>query len=87
MAWLHQGAPAHLRTTLLAELRFHTDGPLYCREFTLWHNLNHKTLLPGSHSLLSFLGERSHRLEITRARWAAFLRRTLCCRGPAVQPL
>ena len=26
-------------------------------EFTLWHNLNHPSLLPGSHTLLSFLGD------------------------------
>ena len=26
-------------------------------EFSLWHNLNHASLLPGSQTLLSFLGE------------------------------
>ena len=26
-------------------------------EFSLWHNLNHKSLLPGSQSLLTFLGD------------------------------
>ena len=26
-------------------------------EFTLWHNMNHKTVLPGSRWLLSFLGD------------------------------
>ena len=26
-------------------------------DFSLWHNLNHKSILPGSHTLLTFLGD------------------------------
>ncbi len=37
------------------------DGPGARRaasgEFSLWHNLNHRSLLPGSQTLLSFLGD------------------------------
>ena len=40
--WLHANDP---------------DSVVASGEFTLWHNLNHKSLLPGSHSLLSFLGD------------------------------
>jgi len=32
-------------------------GPDAAGEFSLWHNLNHQSLLPGSQTLLTFLGE------------------------------
>ena len=32
-------------------------GPNAAGEFAVWHNLNHATMLPGSRTLLSFLGE------------------------------
>merc|ERR1719198_1685059 len=40
--WLHANDP---------------NGVATSGEFTLWHNLNHRSLLPGSHTLLSFLGD------------------------------
>ena len=32
-------------------------GPDAAGEFAIWHNMNHPSLLPGSHILLSFLGD------------------------------
>jgi hypothetical protein len=32
-------------------------GPAGAGEFSLWHNLNHAGFLPGSHTLLTFLGD------------------------------
>ena len=39
------------------------DGEASSGEFTLWHNLNHVSLLPGSHSLLTCAG------RLTPAQW------------------
>jgi polyamine oxidase len=37
--------------------RLDTDGEGVSGEFALWHNLNHHSMIPGSNTLLSFLGD------------------------------
>eukprot|EP01046_Picozoa_sp_COSAG06_P000797 COSAG06_NODE_23_length_33072_cov_44.622327_15_plen_593_part_00 len=44
-------------------------GPAGAGEFSLWHNLNHKKLLPGSQTLLTFLGDPQSSVYEDRTRW------------------
>eukprot|EP00908_Phaeocystis_cordata_P007712 Transcript_18364.p1 GENE.Transcript_18364~~Transcript_18364.p1 ORF type:complete len:308 (+),score=138.16 Transcript_18364:748-1671(+) len=67
------------------------DGPGARRaasgEFSLWHNLNHRSLLPGSQTLLSFLGDpQSSKYEgMTDAEAQAAVMRRLRAQHPAVE--